>query len=210
MKKTSVIFFLIFSINISLCQKKYNFVISTYSFQHLEETNSNSKIKLVQSFIFDNLKYTVKSNNSLYLLTSSSIELNSDNIHSNNVGPSTIYQDFNKKYLIIDSDTTKLLKFLKVDFENIRKDTVINNYKCHTFISKNNDTLFTSSSLPFYVNPFLLTSNDIKYGVVKAILKQSGIYTLISKKKKLGLPFSESIFGKNKRIEEARNIFFSF
>lgn len=152
-------------------QKTYS---AKYSFANSENGNTNPLISL----FLNSIEYELIANEKISRITAFMTEKNISGVAVKNSGPTVSIFDIQNNIVTLNNIKDTCFIYTLVEFKKITKDTIVNNYKCDVFINKNKDILYISKQLPFYINPFYLNSNAIKYGIVKAELIGSGTYIL--------------------------------
>lgn len=192
----------------SFSQKKatYRQAIYVVSFPVNDATAGKA---ILQSLLLSNIKYVIKANDSLYSVeTSDAIAKDDEHLHTTITGPQKIYFDINRNLIAFDTRDNELQRFNPVHFDNTGKDTVVNNYLCKLLLSSNQDSLFVTEKLPWYLNPFLLNKESAHTGVVKAIMKSGSVFDLLSVEQEEGNPFPKTVFPVTSKIIIQKNIFF--
>lgn len=200
MKKIKLIllFTIVFSCN-SFSQKNYS---ATYTYENLESKNNP-----LLSVLLNSVKYELISDG-FYTRVSAIIQDNKlQGVELKKSGATTSIFDIEKNLVNLNSEKELLFQYDLIDFKIIKKDTLVNNFKCDVLKNENNDLLYISKKIPNFINPFYLNAESIKWGVAKAVLMGSGTYTLtnIIKTKTL----KKISFPKVKKIKKQKNPFFS-
>lgn len=208
MKTILIVLALLFA-KLAVCQLPNGYYESFYSVSMNSKAMPPEK-KVVQALVMSELNYLVKSNDSLYSIEASGVdEQEGQHIQTTVSGPQKIYYNASEKLVLPDaSKKDNLLRFAAVKFEAAGPDTMISNYKCRLYTSKGNDSLYISTGLPAFVNPFILDSRSINGAVILAITRNGIIYRLTKTARKEGQPFDKNIFPVNANIHSGRNMFF--
>lgn len=204
MKKVIISICILVTHHFGISQQPFITKIATYTFK-FEEKSGNS---VFSDLLFESLIYIVETNGFVTTLKTSDLDSNNPNIHKILDGPRMAVYDISKNLVKFDENTDTIFTFLPVNLKGNNKEVIINGYKCFIQTTKNNDTLYLSKTLKSEINPFFLNNKSIKYGIVKATIKNSGTFTLnkitTNRKKILIMPK----FNKKATIKITQNIFF--
>lgn len=140
-----------------------------------------------------NFHYTVLSNSTYTFLNATVTEIPYEsNVNYILDGPESLVMNNNGE--IFSKQENKSYKYLPVELTNTGIDYKINGYNTILFTTKNNDSLYLSKKLGYQINPFLLGKESIVYGLVKARLRDGGVFVLdsIIKIKNSDLPEPEA------------------
>ena len=181
---------------------------SVYGIEFHEPATLSAK-SFVQSMLMANIKYTIRSNDSLYSITTGgTVKSNSEHIHTQISGPQNIYFNIKKDLVKFDDSASAAYRFKQVHFKKVQLDTVINGYRCELIVSPKNDSIYISDQLSWHINPFILTSKSINGGIVKAVMANHTIYTLEDVKLVSGGVFPEAMFSRLEMVKPSDNLFF--
>lgn len=126
-----------------------------------------------------NFHYTVLSNNTFTFLNASVTEIPYEsNVNYIFNGPESLVMNSNGVIFSKQEDIS--YKYLPVEVTNTGFHYKINGYNTILFITKNNDSLYLSKKLDSHINPFLLGKESLYYGLVKARMRDGGVFLLNS------------------------------
>lgn len=193
----------------AISQSPENYYESVYAVSMSSKEASPEK-KAVQALVMSELNYIVRSNDSLYSIEAAGVEeQQGEHIQATVSGPQKIYYKVSEKLVMLDeSKKEALLRFAPVGFEVAKGDTIINNYECRLYTSKGSDSLYITTELPAFVNPFILDNSSIHGAVVLAITRNGIVYRLLKSDRKQGQPFNKNIFPAKANIHNGKNMFF--
>lgn len=176
--------------------------VAYYTFSQLENQSS------ISSLLLNTISYELFGCSNTTYLTGKISGSSGDNITVTQTGSSDAIFCLKKNLVKFNDKPSDLYFFEDVSIENQKITYDLNGYKSELYTSIRGDSLYLSKGLPFYVNPLLLNSNSIPYGIVMAKIKNLGKFELQTFKKVSGKNCQQNLWDKDYSIIKSKNIFF--